>query len=32
MEPLDRAKVLPRTREMGSKPLELFEVESGQHF
>jgi hypothetical protein len=32
MGPLDRAKVLPRSGEMGSKPFELFEVESGQHF
>lgn len=32
MDPLHRAKVLPRTGEMESQPLELFEVESGQHF
>ena len=32
MDPPHGAKVLPRTREMGSKPFELFEVESGQHF
>jgi hypothetical protein len=32
VRPLDRAKVLPSAGEVGSKPLELVEVESGQHF
>ena len=32
MRPLDRAKVLPRAGEVGSKPFELFEMESGQDF
>jgi hypothetical protein len=31
MGPLDRAKVLPRAGEVGSKAFELFEVESGQN-
>lgn len=31
MGPLDRAEVLPRTGEVGSKPFELFKVEGGQH-
>ena len=32
MGALDRAKVLPRAGEMGSKSLELFEVERRKHF
>jgi len=32
MGPLDRTKIFPRAREVGSKPFELFEVERGQHF
>ena len=32
MGALDRAKVLPRAGEVGSKSLELFEVQRRQHF
>jgi hypothetical protein len=32
MGALDRAKVLPRAGEVGSQPLELFEVKRGKHF
>jgi hypothetical protein len=32
MGALDRAKVLPGAGEVGSKPLELFEVKCGKHF
>jgi hypothetical protein len=31
MDALDRAKVLPRSGEVGSQPLELFEMKRGKH-
>lgn len=32
MGPLDRGKVFPCSREMGSEPFELFEVKGGEDF